>query len=94
MLAVVSLISIAESQSLLNTQDFGAYGYFIFYRDLNPLHNVISERQYKDKYYKGLIPLGVKYAEVSTINRTGTDNVHADFMIISNSVQSIELAHM
>ncbi|KAF3432585.1 hypothetical protein FNV43_RR27325 [Rhamnella rubrinervis] len=32
--------------------------------DLNPLHDVISERNYKEKYYKGLMPLGVKYAEV------------------------------
>ncbi|KAM5584696.1 phytochromobilin:ferredoxin oxidoreductase, chloroplastic [Rosa sericea] len=32
--------------------------------DLNPLHNVIIEREYRDKYYKGLIPLGVKYAEL------------------------------
>lgn len=68
LLAVVSLVSITESQLSLNTQDFGAYRSFIIYRDLNPLHNVISEREYKDKYYKGLIPLGVKYAEVSSIN--------------------------
>ncbi|XP_050368586.1 phytochromobilin:ferredoxin oxidoreductase, chloroplastic isoform X2 [Argentina anserina] len=32
--------------------------------DLNPLHNVIIEREYRDKYYKSLIPLGVKYAEL------------------------------
>ncbi|ONI14024.1 hypothetical protein PRUPE_4G258500 [Prunus persica] len=31
--------------------------------DLNPLHDVISQRDYKEKYYKGLIPLGLKYAE-------------------------------
>ncbi|ONI14027.1 hypothetical protein PRUPE_4G258500 [Prunus persica] len=32
--------------------------------DLNPLHDVISQRDYKEKYYKGLIPLGLKYAEL------------------------------
>lgn len=59
----------------------------VFYidRDLNPLHNVIIEREYRDKYYKSLIPLGVKYAEVSTINRTGTYTAHVDFIVISNS---------
>lgn len=32
--------------------------------DLNPLHNVISQQDYKKKYYKHLIPLGVKYEEL------------------------------
>lgn len=32
--------------------------------DLNPLHDVISNKDYKDKYYKKLIPLGLKYAEL------------------------------
>ncbi|KAG8388958.1 hypothetical protein BUALT_Bualt02G0179400 [Buddleja alternifolia] len=32
--------------------------------DLNPLHDVISQQDYKDKYYKHLIPLGLKYAEL------------------------------
>ncbi|KAM7272279.1 hypothetical protein ACFE04_026942 [Oxalis oulophora] len=32
--------------------------------DLNPLHDVIAQRDYRDKYYKSLIPLGVKYAEL------------------------------
>ncbi|KAL8122212.1 phytochromobilin:ferredoxin oxidoreductase, chloroplastic isoform X2 [Apium graveolens] len=32
--------------------------------DLNPLHDVISNKDYKDKYYKELIPLGLKYAEL------------------------------
>ncbi|KAM1804376.1 hypothetical protein FF1_030241 [Malus domestica] len=32
--------------------------------DLNPLHDVISQRHYRDKYYKSLIPLGVKYSEL------------------------------
>ncbi|KAL5565840.1 hypothetical protein UlMin_029004 [Ulmus minor] len=32
--------------------------------DLNPLHDVINQRDYKEKYYKRLIPLGVKYAEL------------------------------
>ncbi|KAF3454288.1 hypothetical protein FNV43_RR04735 [Rhamnella rubrinervis] len=31
--------------------------------DLNPFHDIISQRNYKEKYYKGLMPLGVKYAE-------------------------------
>ncbi|KAA8549843.1 hypothetical protein F0562_001527 [Nyssa sinensis] len=33
--------------------------------DLNPLHDVIKRRDYKEKYYKSLMPLGLKYAEVS-----------------------------
>ncbi|KAK2641051.1 hypothetical protein Ddye_022814 [Dipteronia dyeriana] len=32
--------------------------------DLNPLHDVISQRDYKDKYYKNLMPLGLKYAKL------------------------------
>ncbi|CAA2992222.1 phytochromobilin:ferredoxin oxidoreductase, chloroplastic isoform X1 [Olea europaea subsp. europaea] len=32
--------------------------------DLNPLHDVINQRDYKEKYYKCLIPLGLKYAEL------------------------------
>ncbi|KAJ0083571.1 hypothetical protein Patl1_29431 [Pistacia atlantica] len=33
--------------------------------DLNPLHNTTFHREYKEKYYKGLMPLGLKYAKVS-----------------------------
>nr|XP_043628325.1 phytochromobilin:ferredoxin oxidoreductase, chloroplastic [Erigeron canadensis] len=32
--------------------------------DLNPLHDVMDETHYKEKYYKSLIPLGLKYAEL------------------------------
>ncbi|KAF6146609.1 hypothetical protein GIB67_008895 [Kingdonia uniflora] len=32
--------------------------------DINPLHNVILHTDYKDKYYKNLIPLGLKYDEL------------------------------
>ncbi|PIA48235.1 hypothetical protein AQUCO_01400666v1 [Aquilegia coerulea] len=32
--------------------------------DLNPLHDVIIHKDYKEKYYKSLIPLGLKYAEL------------------------------
>ncbi|KAI3973482.1 hypothetical protein MKW92_013613 [Papaver armeniacum] len=32
--------------------------------DLNPLHDVIIERNYREKYYKSLMPLGLKYAEL------------------------------
>ncbi|XP_024996429.1 phytochromobilin:ferredoxin oxidoreductase, chloroplastic isoform X2 [Cynara cardunculus var. scolymus] len=32
--------------------------------DLNPLHDVINETHYKEKYYKSLIPLGLKYSEL------------------------------
>ncbi|KAL2540932.1 Phytochromobilin:ferredoxin oxidoreductase [Abeliophyllum distichum] len=32
--------------------------------DLNPLHDVINQRDYREKYYKRLIPLGLKYAEL------------------------------
>ncbi|KAJ8751238.1 hypothetical protein K2173_016419 [Erythroxylum novogranatense] len=32
--------------------------------DLNPLHNVIEQGDYKEKYYRSLMPLGVKYAEL------------------------------
>ena len=34
-------------------------------RDLNPLHNVIDQRNYKEKYFKRLIPLGLRYSEVT-----------------------------
>ncbi|KAI4306636.1 hypothetical protein L6164_029897 [Bauhinia variegata] len=32
--------------------------------DLNPLHDIIYQRDYSEKYYKSLIPLGQKYAEL------------------------------
>ncbi|XP_016435365.1 phytochromobilin:ferredoxin oxidoreductase, chloroplastic [Nicotiana tabacum] len=32
--------------------------------DLNPLHDVMDQEDYKEKYYKGLIPLGLKYSEL------------------------------
>ncbi|XP_071690302.1 phytochromobilin:ferredoxin oxidoreductase, chloroplastic [Rutidosis leptorrhynchoides] len=32
--------------------------------DLNPLHNVMDETHYKEKYYKNLIPLGLKYSDL------------------------------
>ncbi|KAL9240866.1 hypothetical protein vseg_015038 [Gypsophila vaccaria] len=32
--------------------------------DLNPLHDVIVDENYKEKYYRYLMPLGVKYAEL------------------------------
>lgn len=32
--------------------------------DLNPLYNVIKERDYKEKYYTGLIDLAMKYQEI------------------------------
>ncbi|KAH9741590.1 Phytochromobilin:ferredoxin oxidoreductase [Citrus sinensis] len=32
--------------------------------DLNPLHDVIHHRDYKDKYYKSLMPLGLNYTKL------------------------------
>ncbi|XP_038880083.1 phytochromobilin:ferredoxin oxidoreductase, chloroplastic [Benincasa hispida] len=32
--------------------------------DLNPLHDVITQRDYREKYYKSLLHLGTKYAEL------------------------------
>ncbi|GAU43690.1 hypothetical protein TSUD_254190 [Trifolium subterraneum] len=32
--------------------------------DLNPLHDIINQNDYKEKYFESLIPLGLKYAEV------------------------------
>ncbi|KAJ6750760.1 hypothetical protein OIU85_001310 [Salix viminalis] len=32
--------------------------------DLNPLHDVIDQRNYKEKYFKRLIPLGLRYSEL------------------------------
>ncbi|XP_027331557.1 phytochromobilin:ferredoxin oxidoreductase, chloroplastic isoform X2 [Abrus precatorius] len=32
--------------------------------DLNPLHDIIKRDDYKEKYFKNLIPLGLKYAEL------------------------------
>ncbi|KAL5126199.1 Phytochromobilin:ferredoxin oxidoreductase, chloroplastic [Glycine soja] len=32
--------------------------------DLNPVHDIINQYEYKEKYFKSLIPLGLKYAEV------------------------------
>lgn len=36
-------------------------------RDLNPLHDIINQDDYKEKYFKSLIPLGLKYAEVTVL---------------------------
>ncbi|XP_027331558.1 phytochromobilin:ferredoxin oxidoreductase, chloroplastic isoform X3 [Abrus precatorius] len=33
-------------------------------KDLNPLHDIIKRDDYKEKYFKNLIPLGLKYAEL------------------------------
>lgn len=43
---------------------FTMAGMNIVVLDLNPLHDVISRRDYKEKYYKSLMPLGLKYAEL------------------------------
>lgn len=43
---------------------FTTAGMNIVVLDLNPLHDVISRRDYKEKYYKSLMPLGLKYAEL------------------------------
>ncbi|KAG6682653.1 hypothetical protein I3842_13G153700 [Carya illinoinensis] len=32
--------------------------------DLNPLHDVISRADYKERYYRSLMPLGLKYSEL------------------------------
>ncbi|XP_059625029.1 phytochromobilin:ferredoxin oxidoreductase, chloroplastic [Cornus florida] len=32
--------------------------------DLNPLHDVVSQRDYREKYYKRLMPLSLKYTEL------------------------------
>ncbi|KAK7386038.1 hypothetical protein VNO78_32095 [Psophocarpus tetragonolobus] len=32
--------------------------------DLNPLHDIINQYEYKEKYFKSLLPLGLKYAEL------------------------------
>lgn len=32
--------------------------------DLNPLNDVITNREYREKYYNRLVPLGTKYAEL------------------------------
>ncbi|XP_020275532.1 phytochromobilin:ferredoxin oxidoreductase, chloroplastic isoform X2 [Asparagus officinalis] len=32
--------------------------------DLNPLHDVVIQKDYKDKYYRKLLPLGQKYVEL------------------------------
>ncbi|PHT59232.1 Phytochromobilin:ferredoxin oxidoreductase, chloroplastic [Capsicum baccatum] len=32
--------------------------------DLNPLHDIMDQKDYKEKYYKDLIPLGLKYSEL------------------------------
>lgn len=32
--------------------------------DLNPLHDVINESYYKEKYYRNLLPLGLKYTQL------------------------------
>lgn len=38
------------------------------YRDLNPLNNAINQSSYKEKYYRHLLPLGLKYTQVSDIS--------------------------
>lgn len=45
--------------------------------DLNPLHDVISQRDYKERYYKSLMPLGLKYAEISCSFYPGEESLQA-----------------
>ncbi|XP_057954952.1 phytochromobilin:ferredoxin oxidoreductase, chloroplastic isoform X2 [Malania oleifera] len=43
---------------------FTSAGANIVVLDLNPLYDVINQKDYKEKYYDSLIPLGLKYAEL------------------------------
>ncbi|KAG8660301.1 phytochromobilin:ferredoxin oxidoreductase, chloroplastic isoform X1 [Manihot esculenta] len=43
---------------------FTAASMNIIVLDLNPLHNLIDKSDYKEKYYKSLFPVGLKYAEL------------------------------
>ncbi|WCJ28906.1 Phytochromobilin:ferredoxin oxidoreductase chloroplastic [Euphorbia peplus] len=43
---------------------FSASDMNIIVLDLNPLHNIIDRKDYKEKYYESLLPLGRKYAEL------------------------------
>lgn len=64
-------------------------------RDLNPLHDVINETHYKEKYYKNLIPLGVKYSEVCWLSTSlscvcyiGLDKLSRAFFFIWRAFSS------
>lgn len=43
---------------------FAAANANIVVLDLNPLHDVTSRKDYKEKYYDSLMPLGLKYTEL------------------------------
>ncbi|XP_058078487.1 phytochromobilin:ferredoxin oxidoreductase, chloroplastic isoform X5 [Magnolia sinica] len=43
---------------------FTAASMNIIVLDLNPLHDVTVQREYREKYYKSLMPLGQKYVEL------------------------------
>uniref|UniRef100_A0A9I9E6M1 Phytochromobilin:ferredoxin oxidoreductase, chloroplastic n=1 Tax=Cucumis melo TaxID=3656 RepID=A0A9I9E6M1_CUCME len=51
--------------------------------DLNPLHDVITQRYYREKYYKSLLHLGTKYAEawLELMNNTVEETIPSQLMI-------------
>lgn len=53
------------------------------HRDLNPLHDVISRGDYKERYYKSLMPLGLKYSDVSALLSTWILNKFRSCKILS-----------
>lgn len=56
-------------------------------RDLNPLHDVINKKDYKEKYYTKLIPLGLKYAEVSGILNSIIVNIKIELKFVLGVVK-------
>ncbi|XP_056699454.1 phytochromobilin:ferredoxin oxidoreductase, chloroplastic isoform X3 [Spinacia oleracea] len=55
--------------------------------DLNPLHDVISNREYKEKYYKSLMPLSIKYAEFLCSFCLGEENLQTWLDLMEHAVQ-------
>ncbi|KAJ4845978.1 hypothetical protein Tsubulata_000787 [Turnera subulata] len=43
---------------------FSTASFNIVVLDLNPLHNIVENKGYMEKYYKRLMPMGLKYAEL------------------------------
>nr|XP_027186832.1 phytochromobilin:ferredoxin oxidoreductase, chloroplastic-like [Cicer arietinum] len=58
-------------------------------RDLNPLHDIINQDDYKEKYFKSVIPLGLKYAEVTGLIFCGK----LQEIIFHGEVDNLEAQH-
>ncbi|KAH9741592.1 Phytochromobilin:ferredoxin oxidoreductase [Citrus sinensis] len=62
--------------------------------DLNPLHDVIHHRDYKDKYYKSLMPLGLNYTKISCSFYPGEEDLQAWLKLMDQAVEETDVSQI